>query len=82
MTRQEKLLRKLLDMNAVLTWSELVTILRGLGYQVQQGPGSRVKFVHEDPLMLISLHKPHPGNELKRYARLQVIEKLKSGELL
>ncbi|MBE0508952.1 MAG: hypothetical protein IBX50_19915 [Marinospirillum sp.] len=36
MTRQEKLLRKLLDMNAVLTWSELVTILCGLGYQVQR----------------------------------------------
>ena len=56
--------------------------LVGFGYKAQQGSGSRVKFVHDDPLLMINLHKPHPGNELKRYARIQVIEKLKAGGLL
>ncbi len=31
---------------------------------------------------MITLHKPHPGNELKRYIRRQIIEQLKSGELI
>lgn len=28
---------------------------------------------------MINLHRPHPGNELKKYVREQVIDKLKLG---
>lgn len=31
---------------------------------------------------MITLHKPHPGNELKHCIRRQIIEQLKSGELI
>ncbi|WP_336118055.1 type II toxin-antitoxin system HicA family toxin [Klebsiella pneumoniae] len=47
-----------------------------------EGAGSRVKFDIGDPSAMISLHKPHPGNELKHYIRRQIIEQLKSGELI
>ncbi|WP_439238888.1 type II toxin-antitoxin system HicA family toxin [Lonepinella sp. BR2919] len=54
------------------TWEELKTLLIGLGFVEQQGNGSRVKFVHAELQYPISLHKPHPGNELKLYVVEQV----------
>ncbi|ANI13403.1 hexulose-6-phosphate isomerase [Pseudomonas citronellolis] len=82
MSRNEKLLAKLLNESASFTWQELVTLLRWLGYRQLEGSGSRVKFDNGDPLALINLHKPHPGNELKAYVRRQIIEHLKAGELI
>lgn len=32
--------------------------------------------------LLAKLLKPHPGNELKHYIRRQIIEQLKSGDLI
>lgn len=82
MSRNEKLLAKLLNESASYTWQELVTLLRWLGYRQLEGSGSRVKFDNGDPQALINLHKPHPGNELKAYVRRQIIEHLKAGELI
>jgi hypothetical protein len=82
MSQHEKLLARLLSRQAVFTWQELVALLCGLGYRKVEGDGSRVKFDNGDPRAMINLHKPHPGNELKAYARRQVIEHLKSGGLI
>ncbi|OQR34298.1 hexulose-6-phosphate isomerase [Pseudomonas sp. T] len=82
MSQHEKLLAKLLNRQAVFTWQELVVLLGGLGYRKLEGDGSRVKFDNGDSCAMINLHKPHPGNELKAYARRQVIEHLKSGGLI
>lgn len=82
MSKNEKLLEKLLNERASFTWQELVTLLRRLGYRQLEGAGSRVKFDNGDPQALISLHKPHPGNELKTYIRRQVIGHLKAGGLI
>ena len=61
-----------------LTFQDLKIILSGLGFTMQEREGSRVAFIKEgeDP---ISLHKPHPGNEIKVYMVKQLqehIEKL------
>jgi len=61
-----------------LTFQDLKIILSGLGFTMQEREGSRVAFIKEgeDP---ISLHKPHPGNEIKTYMVKQLqehIEKL------
>ncbi|MGV8921086.1 MAG: type II toxin-antitoxin system HicA family toxin [Pseudomonas sp.] len=82
MSKQEKLLAKLLNKQAGFTWIELVTLLRGLGYGQLEGDGSRVKFDNGKPLAMINLHKPHPGNELKAYVKRQVIEHLKAGGVI
>ncbi|MFP3496584.1 type II toxin-antitoxin system HicA family toxin [Pseudomonas sp. SIMBA_059] len=82
MSKNEKLLAKLLDEQTTFTWAELVTLLRRLGYTQIEGAGSRVKFDIGDPSAMITLHKPHPGNELKHYIRRQIIEQLRSGELI
>ncbi|RJG08872.1 type II toxin-antitoxin system HicA family toxin [Pseudomonas cavernicola] len=82
MSKQEKLLAKLLNKQAGFTWPELVTLLRALGYSQLEGDGSRVKFDNGNPQAMINLHKPHPGNELKAYVKRQVIEHLKAGGLM
>ncbi|WP_202798484.1 type II toxin-antitoxin system HicA family toxin [Marinobacterium stanieri] len=58
-------------------WNELETLLNGLGYETKQGSGSRVKFYHPEKDHLLSLHKPHPGNEMKAYAVKYVAQELK-----
>ena len=63
MSKTEKLIEKLINPTVVMTWDDLTTLLGRLGYTIKQGDGS--------------LHKPHPSNELKRYVKTQVIEKLK-----
>jgi len=82
MTRHEKLIAKLLNPQAAFTWQELTALLTSLGYRRMEGSGSRIKFDNGDPAAGISLHKPHPGNEIKAYVRRQVIDHLQAGGLL
>jgi len=79
MSAYDKLLAKLGNLNAAFTWPELVRVLKALGFEQIQGSGSRVKFDHKTAKVMINLHKPHPGNEIKAYVRRQIIEQLKSG---
>ncbi|WP_022960923.1 type II toxin-antitoxin system HicA family toxin [Halopseudomonas pelagia] len=82
MSRQEKLLAKLLSRQSGFTWQELTTLLNGMGYRQLEGQGSRVKFDNGNPHAMINLHRPHLGNELKAYVKRQVIEHLKAGGLI
>jgi len=82
MSKHEKLIEKLLNPQAVMTWQELVTLLCGLGYRQVQGSGSRIKFDNGNPLLAISLHRPHPGNEVKAYVKHLVTEHLKKGGII
>ncbi|WP_101776429.1 type II toxin-antitoxin system HicA family toxin [Pasteurella oralis] len=74
MSRADKLLEKLKKEPPPkdFTWNELRSLLTNLGFEEKQGTGSRVKFVHSNLKYPISLHKPHPGNELKIYIIEQV----------
>ena len=64
------------------TWQELVTLLKFLGFEEIQGSGSRVKFDDGIAEHMINLHRPHPGNRLKRYAIKQIITRLSEVDLL
>jgi len=81
MSKKENLIQKLL-LARTFKFSELVTLLKMLGYTELQGDGSRIKFDNGRPEDLINLHKPHPGNEMKAYAVKQVKEKLQRGGLI
>ncbi len=48
-----------------IKWGELVSVLSHLGYQVITKSGSRRRFYNAEKANIISLHKPHPGNEVK-----------------
>lgn len=48
-----------------IKWDELVLALKHLGYAVITHSGSRRKFYNAEKDNMISLHRPHPGNEVK-----------------
>jgi predicted RNA binding protein YcfA (HicA-like mRNA interferase family) len=79
MSKNEKLLLRLLSIPKDFTWEELIKILSLFGFiELKKGKtgGSRRKFA-DDKKNVIILHKPHPGNIVKEYAIKQVIEQLK-----
>jgi hypothetical protein len=49
-----------------IRWDELASLLRALGGEEYEGAGSRVRFVLAGSIL--SLHRPHPKPELRKYA--------------
>ena len=82
MTKQQKLLNKFISRPIDFTYNELIRLLRALGYEELQGSGARVVFRNKDVKHNIKLHKPHPGNVLKRYQIDLIIQELKTKNLV
>jgi hypothetical protein len=81
MTKSEKLIEKFLSKPKNFTYDELKNLLNRFGYyevKIGKTSGSRVAFMNKDTKNVIRLHKPHPGNILKRYQLDLVEEELKS----
>jgi len=79
MSKEEKLIKRLLLKPKEFTYNELRRILTHLGYTESQSgktSGSRVAFINDETKHIIRLHKPHPGNELKQYQIEQIIDEL------
>lgn len=84
MSRKEKLIKRLLSRPKDFSWDELVSLLTALEFEettTGKTGGSRRRFIHRTGVVL-SLHKPHPHNILKRYQLVQVIELLQGEDLL
>ena len=84
MTRKEKLIQRLKSKPKDFAWKELNSLLTGLGFtEVKTGKtgGSRRRFINSSNVV-VTLHKPHPGNILKRYQVEQVIEILSNEDLI
>ncbi len=73
MTTLQKLTDRFRKKPKDFSYDELKRLLHYLGYTEKQGSGSRVVFVNEKTSHKIKLHKPHPGNLLKRY-QLDLLE--------
>lgn len=79
MSKHDKLLKRFLTKPRDFTYDELRAFLTGLGYDecnIGRTSGSRVAFINSKTGHIIRLHKPHPGNELKRYQIEQTIDAL------
>ena len=50
---------------AGLVWADLEGLLKAVGCQVIEGPGSAVSFRHDGEIEFF--HRPHPAKEAKRY---------------
>ena len=85
MVKKEKHVALLIS-GAVITFQQPTRALTHLGYEKDEsGAGSRVCFQRlrgDGSTHRIRLHKPHPGNDVKRYARAQVLESLKKEKLI
>jgi len=77
MSRQEKLLERLQSRPSDFEWSEVVSLLKKLGYELLHGSGSSRKFVNREKKSIIMLHEPHPQTVLKDYALKIIIAELK-----
>lgn len=72
----EKLLKKVLEKPSRndIKFSEIEALLVNKGFKKKEGKGSRVKFYNDDKIII--LHKPHPGNIVKRYMVEQIQKEL------
>ena len=83
MTKKDKLLERFLSMPKDFSYQELKTLLNSLGYEesnLGKTSGSRVLFLNVIKQSKIRIHKPHPGNILKKYQIVEVISKIISKE--
>lgn len=82
MSKHEKLVNRLLSKPKDFEWSEAVSILESLGFEIIRGGGSKRKFKHMKTNALIILHEPHPSKIMKLYAIEEIINTLKEGGFL
>jgi predicted RNA binding protein YcfA (HicA-like mRNA interferase family) len=81
-TKIAKLMARLQSIPTDMTWDELCTALRGCDFhEISDTSGSYRTFV-DDKGRKIFLHKPHPGNTVKKYALRKVVEKLQEYKML
>ena len=74
MATRDKLLERFQQLPSDFTWKELVRFLKSFGYELEskgRTGGSRVRFVQPGCPPII-LHRPHPGNIVRRYQLRQV----------
>jgi len=84
MSKKEKLIKRLLSRPKDFNVDEAETLIGLLGgYKSNRGKtsGSAISFIMSDGTQ-IELHRPHPGNNLKRYQIDDMIEKLKGDDLI
>lgn len=80
--RYEKRLERLLSKPSDYTFTEAKSLLNSLGYEMKNKgstSGSKVMFYRQRDNHKILLHKPHPSDEMKKYAINDLIEALKEG---
>ncbi|MCL2838005.1 MAG: type II toxin-antitoxin system HicA family toxin [Oscillospiraceae bacterium] len=79
MSKNQKLLKRLLSKPKDFTFDELKTLLSSLGYREHNAgktSGSAVRFINERK-HTIRIHKPHPSPILKNYLINMLIDELK-----
>ena len=80
MSKLEKLKSRLLSEPTDFTFNELGTLLKSLGYILNNAgntSGSSVKFINPTTNHNINFHRPHPSPILKSYVIKRIISELK-----
>ena len=78
MIKADKLLKRFLSQPKNFTYHKLIWLLESLGYNEEQGSGSRVVFSNKRIKHYTKLHKPHSCNVLKRYQIDLIIQEINS----
>lgn len=85
MSKIDKLIAKLLNQSSTITFQELEYLLGKLGYvekKTGKTSGSRKAYIKSKTKHIIRIHKPHPGNELKKYVKSYIVSELKKQNLI
>jgi hypothetical protein len=67
MSKHEKAIKRLLSKPKDLSWTELVSIMTGLGCEIEKASGSGRKFIYPATEATLFIHEPHPAKALKEY---------------
>ncbi len=81
MSKKAKRRARILAIPNDLRWDELSAFLVDLGYEADEGNGSRTKFRHAE-LPLLSFHRPHNPPLVRQNAVRQMVEKLREEGVL
>lgn len=76
MTARDKALLRFRSCPPDYRWDELVSVLKGLGFSLKKGAGSRRKFVSKDGKRRLYFHQPHPDPCVRQYQIEDAIEQL------
>lgn len=85
MSKKEKLKRRIKSLPKDFTFSELVTLMGMLGFQLHdkgRTSGSRVMFRNPATDEKITIHKPHPDSVLKSRTLKDIVDILTDNELI
>ena len=85
MSKEEKLLKRLLQKPKDFTFDEVKTLLARYGYYLENSgitSGSTVKFVNDEKQIKFKMHKPHNRKELLTYQINDLIDFLEETEIL
>lgn len=84
MSKHQKALQRLCakPIPADITWDELSSVLKHLGYKLLKGNGSRRKFHHSGKDALIICHEPHPQPHVDKGCLADIVEHLKANGFL
>jgi hypothetical protein len=78
MSRKEKLKQALLKRPTKFKWSDLVIVMKHLGFTMKNASGgSGRRFYNPTTGKIAKWHEPHPGNEVLQYVVDQAIELIK-----
>lgn len=78
MSRQEKVIRRLLSKPKDFTWAELVSLMTAFGFDMEKASGSGRKFIHPTTEATLFIHEPHPAKVLKSYQVRDAVHLLKT----
>jgi len=85
MSKEEKLIQRLLTIPSDFKFGELKTLLGRLGFAVThrgKTSGSRVAFLHTESKVIVRIHKPHPNDELPKAALKEVVAILEENKMI
>jgi hypothetical protein len=84
MSKKEKLLRRFQSRPTDFTWDELVSLLNGFNFKLDNSSGSShcCFALNTDPSKIIRTCRPHPTPVLKLYQIKAIIKFLEEEELI
>jgi len=85
MSKLQKVIDKLFNQQQIFTFNELEYLLGKFNYtekKTGKTSGSRKAYINLTTKHIIRLHKPHLGNELKRFVKAYIIEELRKQNLI
>lgn len=85
MSKEDKTIKRFLSFPKDYSYDELTLLLKKFGFEPSKTGktgGSRRRFINNKTGDKFTMHKPHPGNVIKKYVLEELYEVLRKGGYL